>query len=37
MEDLVAILTSFSTRLYGLRKGRTKTKAAIKALKNGKS
>lgn len=36
MEDLVAILTSFSARLYGLRKGREKTKAAIKALENGK-
>lgn len=33
MEDLVAILTSFSARLYGQRRGRTKTAAAIKALK----
>ena len=33
MEDLVAILTSFSARLYGLRRGRKKTEAAIKALK----
>lgn len=36
MGDLVAILTSFSARLYGLRRGRAKTKAAIKALKDGK-
>ena len=33
MEDLVAILTSFSARLYGQRRGRTKSLAAIKALK----
>ena len=33
MEDLVAILTSFSARLYGQRRGRKRTKAAIKALK----
>jgi predicted site-specific integrase-resolvase len=32
MEDLVAILTSFSARLYGQRRGRKKTDAAIKAL-----
>jgi predicted site-specific integrase-resolvase len=32
MEDLVAILTSFSARLYGQRRGRKKTLAAIKAL-----
>lgn len=32
MEDLVAILTSFAARLYGQRRGRKKTKAAIKAL-----
>lgn len=32
MEDLVAILTSFSARLYGQRRGRAKTNAAIKAL-----
>ena len=32
MEDLVAILTSFAARLYGQRRGREKTKAAIKAL-----
>jgi len=32
MEDLVAILTSFSARLYGQRRGRTKTNAAITAL-----
>ncbi len=34
MEDLVAILTSFSARLYGQRRGRKKTEAAIKALKS---
>lgn len=33
MEDLVAILTSFSARLYGQRRGRKKTKAAIQAFK----
>ena len=33
MEDLVAILTSFSARLYGQRRGRKKTEAAIKAIK----
>jgi predicted site-specific integrase-resolvase len=32
MADLVAILTSFSARLYGQRRGRQKTQAAIKAL-----
>lgn len=32
MDDLVAILTSFSARLYGQRRGRKKTEAAIKAL-----
>lgn len=32
MEDLAAILTSFSARLYGQRRGRKKTEAAIKAL-----
>ena len=32
MEDWVAILTSFSARLDGQRRGRTKTQAAIKAL-----
>lgn len=32
MEDLVAILTSFAARLYGQRRGREKTKAAIKAM-----
>lgn len=35
MEDLVAILTSFSARLYGQRRGRKKTDAAIKALESG--
>jgi putative resolvase len=34
MEDLVAILTSFSARLYGQRRGRKKTEAAIAALQN---
>ena len=33
MEDLVAILTSFSARLYGQRRGREKSQAAIEALK----
>ncbi len=32
MEDLVAILTSFAARLYGQRRGRQKTQAAIRAL-----
>lgn len=32
MEDLVAVLTSFSARLYGQRRGRKKTEAAIAAL-----
>ncbi len=32
MEDLVAIITSFCARLYGQRRGRKKTEAAIKAL-----
>lgn len=32
MEDLVAIVTSFAARLYGQRRGRQKTLAAIKAL-----
>jgi len=32
MEDLVAILTSFSARLYVQRRGRKKSKAAIEAL-----
>ncbi|MFI5300222.1 MAG: IS607 family transposase [Polyangiales bacterium] len=34
MDDLVAILTSFSARLYGQRRGRKKTEAAIAALKD---
>lgn len=33
MEDLVAILTSFAARLYGQRRGRRKSEAAISALK----
>jgi len=33
MNDLVAIITSFSARLYGQRRGRKKTQAAIHALK----
>ena len=33
MDDLVAILTSFSARLYGQRRGRKKTEAAIRAIK----
>lgn len=32
MEDLVAVMTSFAARLYGQRRGRKKTEAAIKAL-----
>lgn len=32
MEDLIAILTSFAARLYGQRRGRKKTEAAILAL-----
>lgn len=32
MEDLVAIMTSFAARLYGQRRGRKKTEAAIRAL-----
>jgi predicted site-specific integrase-resolvase len=32
MDDLVAILTSFSARLYGQGRSRKKTEAAIKAL-----
>lgn len=34
MEDLMAILTSFAARLYGQRRGRKKTEAAIKALES---
>ena len=33
MEDLIAILTSFSARLYGQRRGRKKAEVAIAALK----
>ena len=32
MEDLVAIITSFAARLYGQRRGRKATEAAIKKL-----
>ena len=32
MEDLVVLLTSFAARLYGQRRGRQKTAAAIQAL-----
>lgn len=32
MEDLVAIITSIAARLYGQRRGRKKTEAAIKAI-----
>jgi predicted site-specific integrase-resolvase len=35
MEDLVAILTSFTARLYGQRRGRQKTLAALNALQDG--
>ena len=34
MEDLVAIMTSVAARLYGKRRGRKKTQAAIEALKS---
>lgn len=34
MEDLVSIITSFAARLYGQRRGRKKTEAAIRALKD---
>ena len=34
MEDLVAIMTSVAARLYGKRRGRQKTQAAIEALKS---
>lgn len=34
MEDLVAIITSFAARLYGQRRGRKKTEAAIKAIQD---
>lgn len=34
MEDLVAIITSCAARLYGQRRGREKTLAAIKALQD---
>ena len=34
MEDLVSIMTSFAARLYGRRRGRKKTQAAIQALKD---
>ena len=36
MEDLVAIITSFCARLYGQRRGRRKTEAAIQVLKEAK-
>ena len=36
MEDLIAILTSFAARLYGQRRGRKKTEAAIKAMESAK-
>ena len=34
MEDLVAVITSFAARLYGKRRGRKKTQAAIEAFKS---
>lgn len=34
MEDLVAILASFAARLYGQRRGRKKTHAVIRALRD---
>ena len=36
MEDLVAILTSFAARLYGPRRGRKKTQAAVQAFQDAK-
>lgn len=33
MDDLVAIMTSFAARLYGKRRGRAKTQAAIEAFR----
>jgi predicted site-specific integrase-resolvase len=32
MDDLVAILTTFSARLYGQRRGRKKSEAVLKAF-----
>jgi len=34
MQDLVSIITSFCTRLYGQRKGKRKTETIIKELQN---
>ena len=34
MEDLQGVITSFAARLYGKRRGRKKTQAAIEALKS---
>ena len=34
MEDLVVVITSFTARLYGKRRGRKKTQAAIEALQD---
>jgi len=34
MEDLVSVVTSFCARLYGQRRGRKKTEAAIAALRS---
>jgi predicted site-specific integrase-resolvase len=34
MEDLVSIITSFCARLYGQRRGRTKTEKVIETIKN---
>ena len=34
MQDFVSIITSFTTRLYGLRRSKRKTKKIIKELKN---
>ncbi|MEA1869002.1 MAG: IS607 family transposase [Euryarchaeota archaeon] len=35
MQDLVSIITSFTARYYGLRRGKRKTEHIIKELKNG--
>ena len=34
MEDLIAIITSFCAKLYGLRKSKRKTEKIIEKLKN---
>lgn len=34
MQDLIAIITSFCTRLYGLRRSKRKTEKIIEQLTN---